>query len=107
MQAYAYQDDELRESIGKVYRETGYLMDPHGAAAYLALKRYSPKETGIPGVFLETAHPAKFSKTVEEVIGSEITIPDKLKKASTKEKVSIPLTAEYSEFKNFLEETAK
>ncbi len=107
LSAYAYSDDKLRQGIEKVYRETGYLMDPHGAAGYLALQEFSPKEPGIPGVFLETAHPAKFSKTVEEVIGSEISIPDKLKKASTKEKVSIPLAAEYSEFKIFLEETAK
>jgi len=107
MHAYAYQDDELRESIGEIYNKTGYLMDPHGAAGYLALQQYSPKESGIPGVFLETAHPAKFSKTVEEVIGSKISIPDKLKKASAKEKISIPLAAEYSEFKNFLGDSAE
>ena len=107
MDAYAYTDDELRQGIEKVYRKTGYLMDPHGAAAYLALQQYSPKEPGIPGIFLETAHPAKFSKTVEEVIGSEITIPEKLKNASAKEKVSIPLSTEYPDFKSFLTDTAK
>ncbi len=106
MHAYAYTDDELRKGIEKVYRETGYLMDPHGSAGYLALQQYSPKEPGIPGVFLETAHPAKFSQTVEEVTGSTIEIPEKLLKASAKEKVSIPLSTDYSEFKDYLTETA-
>jgi threonine synthase len=106
MNAYSYKDDELRAAIGRVYDTTGYLMDPHGAAGFLALQQHSPKEPGIPGVFLETAHPAKFSQTVEEVIGSPMNIPDRLNKASSEKKVSIPLSTEFTAFKDFLTETA-
>ncbi len=102
MSAYSYTDNELRSTIGEVYLRTGYLLDPHGAAGYRALKAFTPKQNGTPGVFLETAHPGKFSLTVEEVIQSTVEIPDKLKKASSKEKYSIPLTSKYEDFKEYL-----
>jgi threonine synthase len=102
MSAYVYTDDELRSTIGEVYLRTGYLLDPHGAAGYRALKAFTPKQKGIPGVFLETAHPGKFSLTVEEVIQSTVEIPDKLKKASSREKISIPLSSKFEDFKEYL-----
>jgi threonine synthase len=102
MSAYSYTDDELRETIGGVYQRTGYLLDPHGAAGYRALKAYAPREKGIPGVFLETAHPGKFSLTVEEVIKSTLDIPEQLQEASSKKKSSIPLRADFPDFKDFL-----
>jgi len=102
MSAYVYTDDELRSTIGEVYLRTGYLLDPHGAAGYRALKAFTPKQKGIPGVFLETAHPGKFSLTVEEVIQSTVEIPDKLKKASSMEKISIPLSSKFEDFKEYL-----
>ena len=102
MSAYSYTDKKLRETIGEVYLRTGYLLDPHGAAGYRALKAFTPKQKGIPGVFLETAHPGKFSLTVEEVIQSTVEIPDKLKEASSREKISIPLSSKFEDFKEYL-----
>ncbi|MCK4750921.1 MAG: threonine synthase, partial [Bacteroidales bacterium] len=102
MSAYAFTDDELREVMGDVYKRTGYLMDPHGAAGYRALMQHTPKEKEIPGVFLETAHPGKFSLTVEGVINSTVEIPDRLKEVSSKQKSSIPLTSKFADFKEFL-----
>ncbi len=106
MSAYAYTDDELRETLGDVYRRTGYLLDPHGAAGYRALKKYysapTPGANKYPGVFLETAHPGKFSPTVEEVIRSAVEIPDRLLEASSKQKSSIPLSSDFADFRDFL-----
>jgi threonine synthase len=102
MTAYSYTDAKLRETIAEVYQRTGYLLDPHGAAGYRALKAYTPRENGIPGVFLETAHPGKFSLTVEEVIQSTVEIPARLKEASSKEKYSIPLSSNFEDFKEYL-----
>jgi threonine synthase len=102
MSAFAYTDDELRETIGDVYQRTGYLLDPHGAAGYRALKAYTSEKKIIPGVFLETAHPGKFSLTVEEVILSTVEIPEQLLEASLRKKSSIPLSAEFEDFKKFL-----
>jgi len=102
MSAYAFSDNDLKRTMGEVYQRTGYMLDPHGAAGYQALIQHTTKDKGIPGVFFETAHPGKFSLTVEEVIQSSIEIPDMLKQASTKEKQSIPLSAEFTVFKDFL-----
>jgi threonine synthase len=107
MSAYAYTDNELRETIGEVYRRTGYLLDPHGAAGYRALNQHAQKDAGIPGVFLETAHPGKFSQTVEGVINSAVEIPENLLEASSKKKVSIPLSTGFSDFKEFLLQTVE
>lgn len=102
MSAYSYTDDQLRETIGDVYQRTGYLLDPHGAAGYRALKQYLPVNTRLQGVFLETAHPGKFNKTVEEVIHAPVEIPERLRQASSKKKSSIKLSTEFSEFREFL-----
>ncbi len=102
MHAYAYTDAQIRETIGEVFLRTGYLLDPHGAAAYRALQEHSPKHKGTPGVFFETAHPGKFSQTVEEVINSSIEIPDQLKEASSGKKSSIPLSSDFIGFKEYL-----
>lgn len=62
-----YTDEQIRETVQKTYEETGYLLDPHGACGYRALaENLKPGENG---VFLETAHPAKFLQTVEDIIG--------------------------------------
>lgn len=43
-----YTDEQIRETVGEVYRETGYLLDPHGACGYRALSEgLFPCETGI------------------------------------------------------------
>jgi len=106
MSAYSFSDNELKRTIGEVFQRTGYMLDPHGAAGYQALIQHTTKDKWIPGVFFETAHPGKFSLTVEEVIQSTVEIPDMLKQASTKEKQSIPLSADYNAFKNFLIQSA-
>ena len=73
---------------------TGYQLDPHGAVAYRALKeQLRPGETGI---FLETAHPAKFRETVESITGRSVVLPERLAAFMKGEKKSIPLPAEYS-----------
>ena len=72
-----YTDDQIRETVQLTYDETGYLLDPHGACGYRALSENL--QPGEVGVFLETAHPAKFLHTVEDIIGTDINIPEKLR----------------------------
>lgn len=95
-----YSDKEIADTLRKTYKDKGYLLDPHGAVAYRALEEnLRPEETGI---FLETAHPAKFKETVEGIIEKEIEIPSKLQKFLEGEKQTTPLLADFNEFKNFL-----
>ena len=95
-----YTDEQIRETVGEVYDETGYLLDPHGACGYRALSEgLKPGETG---VFLETAHPAKFLQTVEDIIGAEVKIPEKLQAFMRGTKQSIQLGKDFASFKGYL-----
>ena len=69
-----FTDDQVRTTIKRVYEERGYLLDPHSAIAYLGLG-------GGPGVFLSTAHPAKFAEIVEPIIGRPVETPSALAEA--------------------------
>lgn len=95
-----YTDEQIRETVQRTYEETGYLLDPHGACGYRALSEdLKPGETG---VFLETAHPAKFLQTVESIIGVEVKIPEKLQAFMRGVKQSVPMTKNFEEFKDYL-----
>lgn len=95
-------DEETRNTIQRMKKETGYLTDPHGAVGLLALERYLKKHPDQKGIFLETAHPVKFYDVVEPVTGEKIPIPDSIKKILPLPKQSIQIRAEYDELKNFL-----
>ena len=95
-----YTDGQIRDTVGSVYKETGYLLDPHGACGYRALEEgLRPGETG---VFLETAHPAKFLQTVEEIIGEKVAIPEKLQAFMKGTKQSVPMAKDFAVFKAYL-----
>ena len=98
--AYRYSDEEIKQTIREVNQKTGYKPDPHGACAYMALKEgLKPGETGI---FLATAHPAKFKETVEECIGSALQIPEGLAAFMQLEKKSYRIKNDYNLFKKTL-----
>ncbi|MFA4838005.1 MAG: threonine synthase [Candidatus Neomarinimicrobiota bacterium] len=98
-----FTDDETRAAIAAVYREIGYILDPHGAVGYLGIKNYLDRNPSTDtGIFLETAHPAKFRDVVEPIIGTTIAIPDRLAKFLERKVLSINISSEYEEFKAFL-----
>lgn len=95
-----YTDEQIRETVQKTYEETGYLLDPHGACGYRALaENLKPGENG---VFLETAHPVKFLQTVEDIIGTEVKIPEKLQAFMRGTKQSVPMSKDFASFKAYL-----
>lgn len=97
---YVTSDSEIVSTISKCYQENGYILDPHGACAYSALKdRLKEGETG---VFCETAHPAKFRETVQGAIGTNVPMPERLKAFLKGEKKSVSLQASFKSFKSFL-----
>lgn len=97
---YAYTDDATRDIIRKVFALTGYVLDPHGAVGYLGLSDYMSFNEGT-GIVLETAHPVKFKKTVEEELSLTIKIPLHITTTNLAKK-SVPLSKELKEFKTFL-----
>jgi len=93
-----HDDDEVRETIRRVYHERGYLLDPHSAIGYLGLKEQEVREgqVGRVGVFLATAHPAKFAEIVEPIVGRTIDKPAPLAAALARPRqiVRVPATLE-------------
>jgi len=99
---YSYSDREIREVIAEVYREKGYLCDPHGATGYRAAQSYRKKHPELTGIFLETAHPAKFREHVEEVIGEAVELPERLAAFANREKEAVFLQPDYQDFRQYL-----
>lgn len=96
----SYNDENIADTIRKVYASYNYLLDPHGACGYQGLAdNLSNDETGI---FLETAHPAKFKDTIDKILNADIAIPDKLKAFMNGKKQSIPLEKDFNSFKEYL-----
>lgn len=104
IKGYRYCDDEIRYSIKKILNKTGYLLDPHGSCGLQALEQYLDENQ--VGLFLETAHPAKFIDVVERIIGKGmVQVPDKLAEFTKGRKQSISMGKNYSEFREFLIQT--
>jgi len=96
----SYNDEQIAASLRTCYNETGYLLDPHGACGYQALKdKLADNETGI---FMETAHPAKFLETVENIIERKVEIPAKLQEFMKGTKQSLSLSKNFNAFKAYL-----
>ena len=95
-----YTDEHIRETMRQCYGDTGYVLDPHGACGYRALKEQLRE--GEVGVFCETAHPAKFKEKVDEILGTDIAIPERLQAFMRGQKQSVAIGKEFQEFKKFL-----
>jgi threonine synthase len=98
-----YTDAETAAAVKSVYQATGYVMDPHGAVGYLGLKEYF-KESGMDatGIFLATAHPAKFIEVVNDIIEKDVEIPARLQEVANKKKESIVIENDFEELKSYL-----
>ena len=95
-----YTDQQIAETMRKCLAETGYQLDPHGACGYQALQD-GLKDDEV-GFFLETAHPAKFKQTVDDICGGDVAIPERLQAFMKGTKQSIQMTKDFANFKAFL-----
>ncbi len=96
-----YSDDQIADAMRSCYADNGYVCDPHGACGYQALKDgLKPGETG---VFLETAHPAKFKSVVDGILNTDIEIPQKLQAFMKGTKKSVSMPNDYAAFRRLLD----
>ena len=95
-----YSDEQIAETMRQCYNETGYILDPHGACGYRALKE--GLHEGEVGVFCETAHPAKFKEKVDAILGADIEIPARLRAFMDGEKQSVEMSKDFADFKQYL-----
>lgn len=101
IKGYAYDDTTTKGAMIEVFKKYNYVIDPHGAVGYLALKEYQ-KENDSVGIILETAHPAKFLDDVESILNSKIDIPERLISLKDKHKESIIRGIDFPSFKTWL-----
>jgi threonine synthase len=97
LSSYSYDDIATESTIHRVYKTHNYMLDPHGAVAFLAAEAFQQ-----PAIILETAHPVKFPEVVERAIGETIAIPESVQFLLDKEKVAIPMGASYEGFKSWM-----
>jgi threonine synthase len=102
IRGFAYDDARVVREIGEVYRRHGYLLDPHSAIGWLALEEALRADTGARGVFLATAHPAKFREIVEPAIGASVALPPALADALQRPRRSIPMDVDYGALSSLL-----
>jgi threonine synthase len=100
LSSYSFTDEETREAMKEIKDKSGYIADPHGAVAYLGLKKYFETNKA-QGIFLETAHPVKFLDVVEPVLGETIEYPQQILEVINKEKISKVIST-YEELKEYL-----
>tara|TARA_R110001599_G_scaffold56878_3_gene156868 strand:- start:51215 stop:52498 length:1284 start_codon:yes stop_codon:yes gene_type:complete len=93
-------DEDYTQVAMRQLAQLGYISEPHAAIAYKALIRHM--EEGQTGIFLGTAHPAKFRETVENVLGQPISLPQPLVDCSTKESFAVDLPSDYEALKQHL-----
>jgi threonine synthase len=99
---FAYDDARIVAEIGNVYRRHGYLLDPHSAVAWLALQDALASEPDAHGVFVATAHPAKFREVVEPAIGQTVALPAVLADAVARPRDAVPMDVDYPTLRDFL-----
>jgi threonine synthase len=101
IKGYWFTDDQTRSAMAELQKQYGYQSDPHGAVAYAGLK-----ESGLPdnniGIFLETAHPAKFPDEVEKSTNQKVEIPAALSEIMKLDKKAIKIENDYNIFRNKL-----
>jgi len=99
---YGISDSETRDTIFEVFESHNYVIDPHGAVGYAALKKYQEENPETIGIVLGTAHPSKFLNTVEPIIGQKVDLPKQLEEISKKEKQATFMKNDFSDLKEYL-----
>ena len=95
-----YSDEQIKDTMRQCHADTNYILDPHGACGYQAL--VDGLQEGEIGVFCETAHPAKFKEKVDDILGIDVEIPERLAAFMRGKKQSVPMTKDFADFKQYL-----
>jgi threonine synthase len=99
----SFSDADTTAAIQELYQKYAYTTEPHGAIGYLGLRAYfqiHPRRTN--GIFLATAHPAKFADVVQPLLPVPLQMPERLREALSKPKVAILMPNKFESLKSFL-----
>ncbi len=99
IEAVAVDEDDTQLTVRQL-AQAGYISEPHAAVAYKALRR--SLQPGEYGIFLGTAHPAKFKEQVENILGSPIALPEILARCAAEPGLSQVIAADFSALEQIL-----
>jgi threonine synthase len=103
LKSHGFTDNATRAAIRELFESWRYVADPHGAVGYLGIQSYFKDVNPLAnGIFIETAHPAKFPEVVEQELGIRIEVPPRLGETLLKKKDAIAITGDFSELKQYL-----
>ncbi|WP_119079721.1 threonine synthase [Chitinophaga alhagiae] len=103
--AYSFTDADTVAAMEKVFEERQYLLEPHGAVGYLGLKKYMQQHPNYTGIFLETAHPVKFTNTMPASLAGKVSIPERVQALFSQQKQAVKMDADYAQMKAWLMKT--
>jgi threonine synthase len=96
-------DEETLAAMKMLHDRFGYIADPHTAVGVLGWEAYKRKHPELAqGLVLATAHPAKFADVVMKAVGTAPPLPDRLAAYLKRDKLALPISSSYDEFKQFL-----
>jgi threonine synthase len=101
IRGYWFTDEQTYAAMSELQNNYSYQADPHGAVAYLGIKKYQ-EENNCTGIFLETAHPAKFPVEVKAATNMQVQIPETLKDLLFATKKSVRMPNDFSVLRKFL-----
>jgi threonine synthase len=99
-------DNQTRQSMGKIFKEHGTVLEPHGAVGWAGLENYlssHPEAKGVTSITLETAHPAKFPDEVMAITGTDPELPPSLEGLEELSESYGEMEVSYEDFKNYLQ----
>jgi len=97
LQGFRCDDAMIRRTIDGLYRNYGYLSDPHSAVGYAA-----SVACGRPGFYLSTAHPAKFGEVISPVTGAKVPLPPRLAELVKRPRVSEPMAVDLGALEEYV-----
>jgi len=96
-------DKETLAAMKMLHDKFGYIADPHTAVGVLGWEAYKSQHPDpAQGLVLATAHPAKFADVVMKAIGTAPPLPERLAAYLKRDKLSLPVSNSYDDFKQFL-----
>jgi threonine synthase len=100
--SFSLDDAETQKAMRELYREYGYVADPHTAVGYGAWLSYRSANPGAKGILLSTAHPVKFAPTIEATLGITLELPAEVQALSGKIARKIAMGPDFSALKAYL-----
>ena len=102
LKSWSFTDNQTKKCISGIFENNDYLLDPHSAVGLLGLNKFLSINSDFEGLFLGTAHPAKFADIIEPIINKKVKIPEILKKVINKKKNATLLNNDYKDFSDYL-----